>query len=206
MRSEAAQPSLAWAGGCAALASLCVMVWLLPVEAQISLRWQRTDGLAQAWTLWTASLTHLSDAHLIVNLLALLCLGVIGHHVGAGRAEVIAFLPAWPLSNLALLLWPEIQFYAGFSGLNHALALMIVAKCAMDFIVDRHLSIIAFFLALMMLARLIHEAPWVSPLRMDASWGFTVVQAAHLTGAVSACLAFVGLQLARILFTKAVVE
>ncbi len=94
MQRKAEPPSLAWALGCAALASLCAIVWLLPVDTQIALRWQSEHWPNKLWTLWTASLTHLSDAHLSVNLLALLCLGVIGQHVGTGRAEMGAVLLA----------------------------------------------------------------------------------------------------------------
>jgi rhomboid family GlyGly-CTERM serine protease len=198
--------SFAWSGLCAALALLCIAVWLLPVDFQIAMRWRADTCASQPWTLWTASLTHFSDTHLLVNLLALLCLGVLGQLMGLQRADVLALLLAWPLVHLSLLLWPEIQFYAGFSGLNHALAAIIIARSAIDLIVQHHFSVIAFLLTPMLLAKLIWEAPWAQPLRMDASWGFTVVQAAHLTGAVAGVLAVIAIQLARIFFTKAVVE
>lgn len=196
----------AWGLMCALLAASCVTVWQLPVEIQIAMRWQAANWQQQPWQLWTASLVHLSDPHLIVNLLALLCLAIIGSHTGCGRDEVIAVLIAWPLSNLALLLWPQVQFYAGFSGLNHALAVIICAHSAIKFIAKREFSAIAFWLTLLLLLKILWEMPWDDPLRMDASWGFAVVQASHLTGAFSALLAYAGIQVARIFLTKAVVE
>ncbi len=206
MQALSAPASPIWALMCALLAAACIVVWLLPVEVQIALRWQAGSGLENSWTLWTASLTHLSDTHLIVNLLALLCLAIIGSHTGCDRDEVTAALIAWPLSTLALLAWSQVQFYAGTSGLNHALALMIAAQCAMKLIVTREFSVIAFLLALMLLGKILWEAPWSEPLRNDASWGFSVVQAAHLTGVLAALLAAALVYAARIFFTKAVVE
>jgi rhomboid family GlyGly-CTERM serine protease len=197
---------LPWALLCTLLAAACMAVWLLPVETQIALRWQLVNWQQQPWQLWTASLTHLSDTHLILNLLALLCLAIIGSHTGSGRDEVMIALIAWPLSTLALLIWPQVQFYAGFSGLNHALAVILCAQSAMKLIVKREFSVIAFLLALMLLAKIFWEAPWSEPLRPDASWGFAVVQAVHLTGMLAALLAAALVYSARILFTKAVVE
>jgi rhomboid family GlyGly-CTERM serine protease len=198
--------SFAWSGLCAALALLCIAVWLLPVDFQIAMRWRSEIWASKPWTLWTASLTHFSDTHLLVNLLALLCLGVLGQLLGLQRADALALLLAWPLVHLSLLLWPEIQFYAGFSGLNHALAGIIIARSAIGLVVNRQMTVSAFLLAPILLAKLIWEAPWTQPLRMDASWGFTVVQAAHLSGVVAGVSAVIVIQLARIFFTKAVVE
>ena len=180
---------------CAALAGLCIVVWLLPVEAQIAMRWHADTWTAQLWVLWTAGLTHLSDSHLLANLLALLSLGVLGQLMGAKRSDALALLLAWPVVHLGLLLWPQIQFYSGFSGLNHALAGIIIARAAIDLVAKKHLSVLGVLLAIVMLAKLIWEAAWTAPLRMDASWGFTVVQAAHLTGVLSGVLARVLLKL-----------
>jgi rhomboid family GlyGly-CTERM serine protease len=199
--------AFAWSGLCAALAIACIAVWLLPVDWQIALRWRADGWFAAPWTLWTASLTHLSDLHLLANLVALPCFAIIGQHLGANRSDALALLLAWPITHLALLLWPQIAFYAGFSGVNHALAGVLIARAAIDFIVDRNFSIIAFLLASVLLAKLVWEAPWAQPLRMDTSWGFTVVQAAHLSGFFSGmlCSALVYFG-ARIFLTKAVVE
>jgi rhomboid family GlyGly-CTERM serine protease len=172
----------AWLGLCTALGALCIAVWLFPVDWQIALRWRADGWITAPWTLWTASLTHLSDPHLLANLVVLLCLAIIGDHLGANDLDALAVMLAWPLTHLALLLWPQVQFYAGFSGLNHALAGILIARTAIHLIAKRQLSAIGFVFTSLLLAKLILEAPWVQPLRMDASWGFTVVQAAHLSG------------------------
>jgi rhomboid family GlyGly-CTERM serine protease len=207
MQQRAAEPvSPAWALMCALFAVACIVIWLLPVDTQIALHWRADRWLSQPWTLWTASIVHLSNTHLTLNLLALLCLAIMGSQTGCGRDEVVALLLAWPLSTWALLIWPQLQFYAGFSGLNHALALMIAAHAAMAWIVRQEFSVIACLLGLLLLAKMLWERPWSEPLRADASFSFSVVQAAHLTGMLAALLAVALVYVARMFFTKAVVE
>jgi rhomboid family GlyGly-CTERM serine protease len=198
---------LAWWALCALIGAACLIAWLLPVDTQLALRWQASRWVAQPWTLWTAALSHVNAAHLSVNLLSLLCLCILGARLGAGAREAVALLIAWPLTHLALLLWPAVQLYAGLSGLNHALGGILIAQGAMNFIVNKRFQMIGPLLALLVIIKLLWESAWSQPLRMDASWGFNVVQAAHLSGfaagLVAACLIYLA---ERILLTKAVVE
>jgi hypothetical protein len=201
-----APASLAWALMCALLAMACIVVWLLPADTQTALHWRAELWFVQPWTLWTASLTHLSSMHLMLNLLALLCLAIIGSYTGCGFDEVMALLLAWPLSTWALLIWPELKFYAGFSGLNHALALMIAAHATMAWIARHEFSVIAFLLALLLFAKMLWERPWSEPLRADASLSFSVVQAAHLTGILAAMLTVTLVYVVQTVFTKDVMK
>jgi rhomboid family GlyGly-CTERM serine protease len=205
-RRAAAPGSLAWALMCALFAVACIAIGLLPVDTQTTLHWRADRWLAQPWTLWTASLVHLSGTHLMLNLLALLCLAIIGSQTGCSHDEVTAVLLAWPLSTGALLIWPQVQFYAGFSGLNHALALMITAHAAKTWITQQDFSVIAFLLGLLLLAKMLWERSWSEPLRADASFSFSVVQAAHLTGMLAALLVVALVYVAQIFFTETVVE
>lgn len=182
------QATALWGGMCAALGTVAFVVWQLPVETQLALRWNAGRWHEQPWTLWSAALTHINAAHLSVNLLALLCLCIIGSHVGAGAREALALLLGWPLLHLALLLWPQVQGYSGFSGLNHAIAGIISALFAINLIVFKRFQTIGFLLTLLIVVKLIWEAAWMQPLRMDSSWGFAVVQAAHLAGFVCGLL------------------
>ena len=73
----------AWWLLCGLLGLGCLLVWQLPVDVQLALRWKSDAWLHQPWLLWTAALSHINAAHLSVNLLALLCLCIIGAHAGA---------------------------------------------------------------------------------------------------------------------------
>jgi rhomboid family GlyGly-CTERM serine protease len=181
----------AWWALCLALGLASCLTWLLPVDVQLTMRWNASLWREQPWTLWSAALMHINAAHLSVNLLALLCLCIIGSHLGAGGREAMALLLAWPLTHATLLIWPQVQSYSGFSGLNHAIAGVIIAQSAIDLIVNKRFQSIGFLLALPLIAKLFWEAAWSQPLRMDASWGFAVVQAAHLTGFACGVLAAV---------------
>jgi rhomboid family GlyGly-CTERM serine protease len=178
-----------WGGLCGLLAFVCISVWLLPVEWQIAMRWHAQSWGHAPWTLWTASLTHLSDMHMWVNVLALVCLAIVGAHTGCGRLEALAVWIAWPLSTSLLLIWPEVQFYAGLSGLNHAIAVIIAMHGTARAVRERKITMMALLLALVLAFKIAWEQAWQAPLRFDASWGFTVVQAAHLTGMMAAVMA-----------------
>jgi rhomboid family GlyGly-CTERM serine protease len=193
----------AWWVLCGLLGLACMLVWQLPVDTQLALRWQASTWQQAPWTLWSAALTHLNAAHLAVNLLSLLCLCILGSYpgggAGAGAREALALLIAWPLLHLALLLWPQVQLYAGFSGLNHAVAGIVIARSAINLIVNRHFQVINYLLGLMLIAKLLWESAWSQPLRVDANWGFTVVQAAHLSGFLAGMLSLlIVVQIARI--------
>ncbi len=98
------------------------------------------------------------------------------------------------------------QLYAGFSSLNHAIVGIIAAKFAIELIVNRRFQAINCLLTLIVIAKLLWEAAWAHPLRVQISWGFAVVQAAHLSGFCCGLLTASGIYAAQILFTNAVVE
>lgn len=152
-----------------------------------NLAWQSAFWPQRPWTLWSAALVHLSGAHLLANLLALLVLAVLGACLHAGRTATLALLLAWPLSTLALLWWPQITSYSGMSGLLNALAAILWAHTALRS--DTKPVSLVIFAALAL--KLASERAWSQPIAFDPNWGFNVVYAAHLAGAVAG--AFCGL-------------
>jgi membrane associated rhomboid family serine protease len=201
----------AWLLLCAAWALACIGVSLLPDAAQHALRWQGAPWWHRPWTLWTASLVHLSAAHLWGNLLALAALAGLGHVLHMPRYAVAALLVAWPLATLGLAAWPQVEHYSGFSGLNHAIAQVLIAQAAIKFIAGDRLSLMEKILALVLLSDLVvklaMETAWNTPMVWSADWGFAVVRIAHLLGAASGLVAtLLCYALARIFFTMAVVE
>jgi membrane associated rhomboid family serine protease len=201
----------AWWVLCSTWVLLCLAVASLPAELQAALRFHHTDWLQHPWTLWTASLVHLSAAHLWGNLLVLAALAGLGHLLHMPRYAVVALLLAWPLGTLALAAWPQVGHYSGFSGLNHAIVQVFTAQAAIKWIANNNLlrieKILTVILQLGLMAMLLLENAWATPIVWSADWGFAVVRIAHLLGTASGLAAtLLCYAVARIFFTKAVVE
>lgn len=131
--------------------------------------------------LWTASLVHLSAAHLLVNLGALLVLAVLGLFLRAQWSATLAVLLAWPLGTLALAWWPQVGWYAGMSGL---LTAMLAVLCV-HAVLQPGSRMVAVVLCIALALKLGAEQAWARPLAFDPLWGFNVVNAAHLSGALA---------------------
>lgn len=172
-----------------ALAASSVVVWWS--GGSTALTWRAAQWKSDPWTLWSASLAHLSGLHLMGNLLALLVLAIMGSHLRADRRATWAVLLAWPISTLALGWWPQIAGYSGLSGLLCAmLAVLWFHAC-----LGTESLLAAWALALVLAFKLLSEHAWSQPIAYDPRWGFNVVVAAHLAGALSgvACAAAVWL-------------
>lgn len=170
---------LAWAGLCTALAlsSLVAQTSANP----LALVWHASAWPRHPWMLWTASLLHLSAVHLLVNLGALLVLAVLGGFLRALWPATLAVLLAWPLGTLALVWWPDVAYFAGMSGLLMAmLAVLCVQAATQDG--TRVVSVVLFAVLVL---KLLSERAWSHPIVFDPIWGFNVVNAAHLSGAVA---------------------
>jgi len=181
----------AWLVVCGLLtAGAAVVAWLWGVVEPTRalsvhpLAWEAARWIARPWTLWTSAWVHTSGGSLGGNLLALAALAVLGAALGAGRAAAGALLVAWPLGTLGLLLWPQVTSYGGLGGPIHAAAAVLGVHML------RHPAFKAvsplMFAALAL--KLLAEHAWTQPVAFDPSWGFNVVYAAHLTGAVCGAL------------------
>lgn len=104
---------------CTALAVLSLMAWPLPRE---TLDWQPALLSSQPWRAVTAAFVHWTSTHLAANIAGCAVLALLGWRAGLRRREAFAALVALPLTQLGLLLRPELQHYAGLSGELHALA------------------------------------------------------------------------------------
>ena len=170
---------MAWPGLCLALGMGSLYAW--SGGRQYLLVWYADGWAHHPWQLWTASLAHLSSAHLLVNLAALLAMAVLGVFLQVGRSAAWACLLAWPLGTLALSCWPVIGYYSGMSGLLMAmLAVLAVSASAQP-----DTRGIGMFLLIVLGFKLLTEQAWSQPLAFDPRWGFNVVYAAHLSGALT---------------------
>jgi hypothetical protein len=109
-------------------------------------------------------------------------------------AAAAALLVAWPLATASLWLWPQVSGYAGLSALIHAAALVLIAQAAI-YSIAKPLS---FVLLAGMGLKLLTERAWQHPVVVEPSWGFNVVLASHLGGAMAGAVSgFVVISLAR---------
>ena len=157
----------------------CLLVWLL--DSPTVLQWDADQWTRRIWSLWSSALLHRSAWHLCANLLVLGTLALLGWAWRLPVSATLAWLLAWPLGTLALLAWPGIHLYAGLSGLLHAGLAVAWARVAV-FGADRPLS---FLLLTGLVLKLLDEHGWSQPVAFSARWGFDIVNAAHLSGALA---------------------
>jgi hypothetical protein len=107
----------------------------------------------------------------------------------------LAWLVAWPLGTLGLLLWPGITAYSGLSGPIHAGVGVLWSWCAMN----SGAKPWSFMLFCALALKLLTEQAWAHPVVYSPDWGFNVVVAAHLASALCGA----GLGLASVLVSRA---
>lgn len=168
-----------WTAFCALTAAASVLVWL--AGAPHALIWQADAWPHAPWTLWTAALVHLKPSHFLGNLLAWAALAVLGRNAGADGRDALALALAWPLATLGLLAWPAVGQYHGLSVLTHAAAALLWVRMSMC----DELKWVSRVLVFGLLIKLWQERGWANPIGFDAGWGFNVVYAAHLSGALA---------------------
>lgn len=169
----------------ALLAKLSLLAWLLlPTEA---LDWQPALAVAEPWRAWTAAIAHLSAMHLAANLAGCAVLALLGWRAGLTGPAAAAWLLAWPLTQLGLLLRPDLLHYAGLSGVLHAgvavAALELMARSGRERWVGAGIALgLALKIAL--------EAPLGPAVQRVPGWDIGIAPFAHLSGAVAGLLAW----------------
>ena len=77
----------------------------------------------QLWRLWSGHWVHLDARHAAINLAALMVMALIAGRMRLLRPLLVASLLMMPLiAALLLLTAPDLQWYAGLSGLLHGWA------------------------------------------------------------------------------------
>lgn len=145
--------------------------------------WQPGLALQQPWRWWSAAWVHWSPAHLGANLLGMLLVALLGWRARCDRADAAAWLAAWPLTHLALLMQPALLRYGGLSGVLHA-GVVVVALALVLRGSGARRSLGAAMLAGVVL-KLLLEQPWQGPLQARAGWDIAIAPAAHLSGAIA---------------------
>ena len=182
----------AWPLTCALLIAASVALWLAGISGHVVPQhwlWHAEFWPRQPWTLWTGPLLHFLGAHLAGNALALAALAVLGAALHAPRADALALLLAWPLGTLGLRCWPQVAAYWGLSGTIHAAAAVLALRA----LATPERRWLGLLLGGGLAIKLALERGWSVPIGFDAGWGFNVVFAAHLSGAIAGALLALGL-------------
>jgi rhomboid family GlyGly-CTERM serine protease len=170
-----------WVGLSALLALGALCAWPLPRDL---LDWQGTEGWP--WRAFSAAWVHWTPRHLAANLLGCAVLAGLGNAARLPARSSWAWLAAWPLTQIGLLLRPELHAYGGLSGVLHAG--VAVAAVELLFRGGRERLIGAALLA-GLLVKIAGENPLGPALQQVPGWDMPVSPFAHLTGAASGALA-----------------
>lgn len=180
---KAPDPPKAWQALCAAWAAVSLLAWPLPRAA---LDWQPQLAAMEPWRAVTAAFVHWTPLHLAANLAGCAVLALLGHRARLEAGAALAGVIALPLTQLALLLRPELAHYAGLSGALHAL----VAIAALHLLQRRGRERwIGLGMALGLGLKIALEAPLGPVLRHTPEFDFAVAPFAHLAGTLAGLLA-----------------
>lgn len=181
--------ALAWSGLAAGLAMAALIGWFVPPPA---LDWQPGRAPQQPWRLWSAAFVHYSLLHLGANLAGAALVGALGHAARVPRRAVLAWMAAWPLTHAGLWLQPELLHYGGLSGVLHAgVAVVATHLLFAGTLAQRR---IAVGIVLVLMIKLIGEAPWQGALRHPAGWDIAVAPLAHSTGALAGAICAIAVE------------
>lgn len=150
----------------------------LQVFSDAFIYWQ-ADLLHQFWRLWTAHWVHVGWIHYVLNMLAFACLPFIFPRVKVWHfVALLLLLP--PLISLSFYYgFPEIEAYAGLSGVLHGAYAAVASVHVLDK-KERNFAALVLFL---LLAKLIWENT-IGSVGTAELIGSPVLVEAHLLGVI----------------------
>jgi rhomboid family GlyGly-CTERM serine protease len=170
----------------AVAAAGALVAWPLPATWSARLDWQPSLAASQPWRWWTAAAVHWSGLHLAANLGATALVAALGVVAALPHRVALAWLVAWPLTQLGLMLQPGLLHYGGLSGVLHAgVAAAVVSLLWRE---SGRRRTIGAVLGAGLLLKIVSEAPWAGPLVHPAAWDIAVAPLAHASGAVAGAL------------------
>lgn len=143
-----------------------------------------------AWAFWSSAWLHGSSAHLHKNLIALGLLAILGASARLPRHATLAWLLAWPLTQIGMLHQP-LHTYIGLSGVLHAgFAVVALHQLTHPIQMDRHQRILGLILLVGLIFKILMENPWQHALIQPAGSDINVAPWAHLSGAAAGAVAY----------------
>ncbi len=176
MSRTARWPTLGWLLVAALLGGAALLASALP---SVAIDWQPGRFAAEPWRAWSAVGLHYSTMHLVANLCGLVLVGALGALAALPARAVWAWLAAWPLTQIGLLLEPALRHYGGLSGVLHAGAAVVATQLVLDGGRRRWLGV-ALLVGLGL--KVLSESPWGPALRHPPGWDIAVAPLAHATG------------------------
>jgi len=182
--SRRAATYIAWLFVAALYALGAIAGWFAPHEA---IDWQPGLALSQPWRAFSAIGVHYSGAHLAGNLAGIALAAVYGIAAMVPPRLAWAWLAAWPLTHIGLLLRPDLLHYGGLSGVVHAgvAAITVWVLATARTPAQRWVGALV---AIGFVGKLLSEAPWGPTLRQPAGWDISVAPIVHTTGAIAGAL------------------
>ncbi|HEX6703309.1 MAG TPA: rhombosortase [Albitalea sp.] len=173
-----AESARAWLALAAVLATGALAGTGIASEA---IDWQPAWAAAQPWRAFSAVFVHYSHLHLAANLAGAVLVGALGRAARVPPRCALAWLAAWPLTQLGLLLQPQLRHYGGLSGVLHA----GVAVVAVHLVSTGQARRIGVALLAGLVLKVLGESPWDGPLAHPAGWDIAVAPLAHASGLVA---------------------
>lgn len=172
---------------------LAVIALAGAARSPTALDWQPGLALSEPWRAFSAAGVHYSRLHLGANLAGLLLVGALGWAGQIQLRAAVAWLLAWPLSQLALLVQPALLHYGGLSGVLHAgVAVASVHLLAAGTRAQRR---IGGAIGAVLCLKVLSESPWGPPLRHPEGWDIAVAPIAHATGLLAGLTCAAGAEL-----------
>ncbi len=168
-----------WALLAAMFAAGAMLAWPLATDW---LDWQAEMLVAEPWRAFSAAFVHWSVGHLLANLAGCAVLAWLGLAASLPARCTRAWLLAWPLTHVGLLLLPDLQHYGGLSGVLHAGVAIAVVELLFRQGRDR---LLGAAIAAGLLLKLLLEQPFGAAMRQVPGWDIAVVPFAHLSGAIA---------------------
>lgn len=173
-----------WLLLCVLHGAASMLMWWTGEQQVRAFTWQADDWMLRPWTLWTSAWVHVNTPHLIANQIALGVLTGLAWLLRPGLSAALAWLLAWPLAQLSLMLWPQVGYSSGLGGLLHAGAMIMALQLVLGRIPARKARRWGMMLAAGLVAKLVLERAWFYPVVWDPGSERSVVQAASLCGAL----------------------
>jgi len=159
---------------------LAVLLATLPPEITAPLMFQRDNIAAgEIWRAFSGHLLHLGWQHLLMNLAGLWMIFWFARGIVTVTEWLITLLFSSLLISLGLLLFSEITWYVGLSGLLHSL----LALVALRLIEHKHRE--GWIILLFLLCKIIWEQWQGATPGLEQTIGGKVILEAHLYGAIA---------------------